>query len=218
MDVEKSKRVPVSVFFGIVRLLFTKGSPIHQHFDTSKSFCYFWALDIAPTWASPACFGSPSNDFGHLFFFIVYHEVIKGHFCRPTVQKGHQNLGARKGQFVPRGVWQSPQWIQRSRQRQHRKIQLKVIQNSSMIFTCSTQILWLASMRHVKFLQILNFLNFSMNGSRFSLLLSQNLSNIYHNLIFIAQWISHCIKLGIKSLGLVQLWSIAHYRKVEKNQ
>ena len=26
--------------------------------DTWKSFCYFWALDMAPTWAVPACFQS----------------------------------------------------------------------------------------------------------------------------------------------------------------
>ena len=40
---------PFSVFFGIVRLSFKKGSPIHQYFDILKSCCYFLALDMAPT-------------------------------------------------------------------------------------------------------------------------------------------------------------------------
>ena len=30
-----------------------KGSPIHEYFDILKSFWYFWALDMAPTWAYP---------------------------------------------------------------------------------------------------------------------------------------------------------------------
>ena len=51
---------PLSVFFGIVRLFLKKksikGSPIHQYFDILKSFWYFLALDMAPTWADPACF------------------------------------------------------------------------------------------------------------------------------------------------------------------
>ena len=36
-------------FFSI--FVFIKRSPIHQYFDILKSFCYFWALDMAPTWA-----------------------------------------------------------------------------------------------------------------------------------------------------------------------
>ena len=27
-----------------------------EYFDTLKSFCYFWALDMAPTWAVPGLF------------------------------------------------------------------------------------------------------------------------------------------------------------------
>ena len=34
-------------------IFFIKGSPIHQYFDILKSFCCFWALDMAPTWAVP---------------------------------------------------------------------------------------------------------------------------------------------------------------------
>ena len=43
----------LTVFFGIVRLFnfFHKRFQIHQHFDILKSFCYFLALDMAPTWA-----------------------------------------------------------------------------------------------------------------------------------------------------------------------
>ena len=45
MDFEKSQMVPPFSFFGIVRLFSRKnsikGSPIHQYFDTLKSFCYF---------------------------------------------------------------------------------------------------------------------------------------------------------------------------------
>ena len=56
-----SERMSFS-FFGIVTLFFKvffiKGSPIHQYFDTLKSFCYFGALDIAPTWAVPGCVSS----------------------------------------------------------------------------------------------------------------------------------------------------------------
>ena len=34
-----------------------KGSPIHQYFDILKSFCNFWPLEMAPTWAVPGlCF------------------------------------------------------------------------------------------------------------------------------------------------------------------
>ena len=47
MDVEKSKRVPFQ-FFGIVILfpekVFKTFSPIHQYFDTLKSFCFFLSL------------------------------------------------------------------------------------------------------------------------------------------------------------------------------
>ena len=40
---------------------FIKGSPIHQYFDILKSFCYFWALDMAPTWAVPGLFEHTSR-------------------------------------------------------------------------------------------------------------------------------------------------------------
>ena len=55
MDVEKSHMVPLSVFSALwdFPIFFIKGSPIHQYFDILKSFWYFWALDMAPTWAVP---------------------------------------------------------------------------------------------------------------------------------------------------------------------
>ena len=59
MDVEKPERVPLSVFWHcetFFNFFFTKGSPIHQYFDILKSFCYFLALDMAPTWAIPGLF------------------------------------------------------------------------------------------------------------------------------------------------------------------
>ena len=54
MDVEKSQRVPLSIFLALwdfFPIFFIEGSPIHQYFDIFKSFCSVWALDMAPTWA-----------------------------------------------------------------------------------------------------------------------------------------------------------------------
>ena len=64
MDVEKTQRVPLSVFSALWDFFsnflmsqnFTKVSPIHQYSDTLKYFCHFWALDMAPTWAGPSLF------------------------------------------------------------------------------------------------------------------------------------------------------------------
>ena len=58
MDFEKSQMVPPFSFFRHCETFFRKkisikGSPIHQYFDILKSFWYFWALDMAPTWADP---------------------------------------------------------------------------------------------------------------------------------------------------------------------
>ena len=54
----KISKGPPFVFFGIVRLFFKnlffiKVVPIHQYLEILKSFCYFCALDMAPTWAVP---------------------------------------------------------------------------------------------------------------------------------------------------------------------
>ena len=57
----KNPKGSFSFFFGIVRFFFhffIEGSPIHHYFDILKSFCYFWALNMAPTWASPGLFCS----------------------------------------------------------------------------------------------------------------------------------------------------------------
>ena len=72
MDVENPQRVHAFIFFGIVRLFFRKnffikGSPTHQYFDILKSFCYFWALDMAPTWAGPGLFHSDVT----LFYDVI---------------------------------------------------------------------------------------------------------------------------------------------------
>ena len=60
MDVENPKGASLSVFFGIVRLFqkkrFSIKVPIHQNLEILKSFCYFRALDMAPTWAVPGLF------------------------------------------------------------------------------------------------------------------------------------------------------------------
>ena len=57
MDVGKSQRVSRSVFLALwdffSKKIFIKGFPTHQYFDILKSFCYFWALDMVPTWAGP---------------------------------------------------------------------------------------------------------------------------------------------------------------------
>ena len=46
-------------------MFFIKGSAIHQYFDILKSFCYFWALDMAPIWAGPdlLCYIEPCVPF-----------------------------------------------------------------------------------------------------------------------------------------------------------
>ena len=49
------KRPPFYIFESFC-CFFLKGSPIHQYFDILKSFYYFWALDMAPTWAVPGLF------------------------------------------------------------------------------------------------------------------------------------------------------------------
>ena len=57
MDVGNPQRVLPFSFFRHCETFFPKkfikGSPTHQYFDILKSFCYFWALDMAPTWAVP---------------------------------------------------------------------------------------------------------------------------------------------------------------------
>ena len=61
MDVEKSQRILPFSFYRHCETFFQnfpliKGSPIHQYFDILWSFCYFWALYMAPTWAGPGLF------------------------------------------------------------------------------------------------------------------------------------------------------------------
>ena len=75
MDVEKPQRVPpfsfselwdfsepVGPFFWVCNFFetfFQKNSILEyckRVLDTWKSFCYFWALDMAPTWAGPGLF------------------------------------------------------------------------------------------------------------------------------------------------------------------
>ena len=41
----------LSAVWNIFSIFFHKRFQIHQYFDILKSFCYFWALDRAPTWA-----------------------------------------------------------------------------------------------------------------------------------------------------------------------
>ena len=48
---------PPFSFFGIARLFKNSfGCCRSEYFDTLKSFCYFWALYMAPTWAGPGLF------------------------------------------------------------------------------------------------------------------------------------------------------------------
>ena len=39
-----------------------------EYFDTLKSFCYFWALDMAPTWAVPGLFTFSSVSYQCLIY------------------------------------------------------------------------------------------------------------------------------------------------------
>ena len=58
MDVKKFERVPPFRFFRYCKRIL----------DTSKSFCYFWALDMAPTYAVPGLlYISVPNSIHHIF-------------------------------------------------------------------------------------------------------------------------------------------------------
>ena len=61
MDVKKFEKVPLLACqrptsgprrANLAQLLGFLGT-VKEYFDTLKSFCYFWALDMAPTWAGP---------------------------------------------------------------------------------------------------------------------------------------------------------------------
>ena len=54
-----------------------KGSPIHQYFDILKSFCYFWALDMAPTWTVPGLFSLKVRGI-HVYIGLFYLHYISG--------------------------------------------------------------------------------------------------------------------------------------------
>ena len=68
MNVQKSQRVPLLHFSALCDLPETSkkidffsifisyGCFRREYFDTLKSFCYFRALDMAPTWAVPGLF------------------------------------------------------------------------------------------------------------------------------------------------------------------
>ena len=61
MDFEKSQMVPPFIKRVKKLKISIKGSPIHQYFDILKSFWYFWALDMAPTWAETGLFKKAEN-------------------------------------------------------------------------------------------------------------------------------------------------------------
>ena len=58
LGIEKSQKDPPFNFFGVVRLFSKKWCCRREYFETLMPFCYFWALDVAPTWASPGFFAS----------------------------------------------------------------------------------------------------------------------------------------------------------------
>ena len=62
------------------KLFFHKGSPIHQYFDTLRSVCYFYALDVAPTWAGPGLFSLPEL-FPRLFM-LSWRSLMAFNFLR----------------------------------------------------------------------------------------------------------------------------------------
>ena len=51
MDVKKCERVPL-----LARQFGFLGACDRKYFDSLNSFCYFWALDMAPTWAGAVCY------------------------------------------------------------------------------------------------------------------------------------------------------------------
>ena len=112
MDVEKPQRVPLSVFRHCETLarqglaLASPGAPLGPIFlvrnffkkfffqkisifeyckrvlDTWKSFCYFWALDMAPTWAGPGLFKYYPTIFLKLGFSDVQFSCFRiSFFC-----------------------------------------------------------------------------------------------------------------------------------------
>ena len=59
------------------QFFFIKGFPIHQYFEILKSFCYFWALDMAPTWAVPGLFNLPIQISRHVESFSTSWDFLK---------------------------------------------------------------------------------------------------------------------------------------------
>ena len=65
--------------FGIFFQFFLKRVLQKRILDTLKSFCYFWALDMAPTWAVPGLFllevdfwyYTPSNKIVSFYYKIL---------------------------------------------------------------------------------------------------------------------------------------------------
>ena len=87
-----------------------KGSPIHQYFDILKSFCYFWALDMAPTWAVPGLFFNPVEmgmrilPIGGKFFervlpLIFWHSDLKKIWLLFSFLKQNFNFSRRASVF-----------------------------------------------------------------------------------------------------------------------
>ena len=79
------KRSSLSVFFRhcetfFQNFFFIKVVPIHQYFEILKSFCYFWALDMAPTWAVPGLFLVTYNtgwDFSYFEFVSTLCDIFR---------------------------------------------------------------------------------------------------------------------------------------------
>ena len=82
LGIEKSQRVPLSIFFGVVRLFSKKNLCCRrEYFETLMSFRYFWALDMAPTWAGPGLFHfilifsqnwKPQSTFSFISIFLSF--------------------------------------------------------------------------------------------------------------------------------------------------
>ena len=71
-----------------------------QYFDTLKSFCYFWALDMAPTWAVPGFFRNCET-----FFQICFSPKGPFNYFDDFRQKGWKMSKRSPGAPIRSNFW-----------------------------------------------------------------------------------------------------------------
>ena len=66
---------------------FIKVVPTHQYLEILESFCYFWALDMATTWAVPGLFYFTLGHYHCVQYITVHRQAILLFSWNP----GHEN-------------------------------------------------------------------------------------------------------------------------------